>query len=652
MNERLSTRNLAEHLAYQTGLDRKRAEEFIDALTSYFTQGLERNKVVKIFGLGVFKIMLVRERESVHIQTGERFVIPAHHKLSFIPDKNFKEQINRPFALFEPIEATENDMIDFNYDDELSPSIQLGDRDHTSYFDELPDLAPLANDADYEDDQTPLTEGAAYEDELPPLAEGAAYEDTPTPLAEGADYEDKLPPLAEGATYEDTPTPLAEGAAYEDELPPLAKGAAYEDELPPLVEGAAYEDAQPLTPPSFNDDYFDIDLLNEVMKKNNEETFFEDFGYEKESKPVSPHDNNLFEEQTISGFSNDTSTNKERIAPDFLDVTPANEAKNVSESFLEDLEYDIQAAHKSLSEELPYDLVSVSTTYTHKPDEMETTVPENEEAMDAESSYFAPGKKRRKALVWFYLLVIPVCVIIGSIIGAYIFLGLNTDRTLKVKQNQDIPITDFGTTSLIDDDADFNDLLPELNPNPEGNNDDLVNNGSEDALPEIIISENNTSDSNSIRKREIEPVTDWLIPSPDNTRNSGTRRANEPNRALEERNRALTNTRQTTPTGSTVRTTDNSNTTTATATAAAGTKSFPANIKMSAGTTLTQIALDYYGNKVFWVYIYEHNKSRINDPHRVPIGTELQLPAPSAYGIDSKNAASLQRAAQKQAQYN
>ena len=51
----------------------------------------------------------VKERESIHVNTGERIVIPAHHKLSFLPDKILKEKINRPFAFFEAIETNETE---------------------------------------------------------------------------------------------------------------------------------------------------------------------------------------------------------------------------------------------------------------------------------------------------------------------------------------------------------------------------------------------------------------------------------------------------------------------------------------------------------------------------------------------------------------
>ncbi|MDR3267179.1 MAG: HU family DNA-binding protein [Tannerella sp.] len=105
MNERLNTSDLAERLAYQTSIGKNNAEKFINTISDFIINGIETNKSVKIIGLGTFKVMLVRERESVHIQTGERFVIPAHHKLSFIPDKDMKDSINKPFAFLEPVEA-------------------------------------------------------------------------------------------------------------------------------------------------------------------------------------------------------------------------------------------------------------------------------------------------------------------------------------------------------------------------------------------------------------------------------------------------------------------------------------------------------------------------------------------------------------------
>ena len=105
MNERDTIRSVAELLAAQTGLDNDYIEKFIETLCQIILQGVKQDHVVRINGLGVFKIQLVRKRESVHIKTGERFVIPAHHKIAYTPDKELKELINRPFSFLSPIET-------------------------------------------------------------------------------------------------------------------------------------------------------------------------------------------------------------------------------------------------------------------------------------------------------------------------------------------------------------------------------------------------------------------------------------------------------------------------------------------------------------------------------------------------------------------
>jgi hypothetical protein len=69
---------------------------------------------------------------------------------------------------------------------------------------------------------------------------------------------------------------------------------------------------------------------------------------------------------------------------------------------------------------------------------------------------------------------------------------------------------------------------------------------------------------------------------------------------------------------------------------------------MTAGSSLTQIAMEHYGDKVFWVYIYEYNKNQIEDFNNVPVGMEIRLPQPGIYGINAKNEDSIQKARRKQ----
>ncbi|MDD4515135.1 HU family DNA-binding protein [Massilibacteroides sp.] len=112
MNERLNISDLATLLAEYTGKDKKTTELFVRELISVISDALLEERIVKVKGLGTFKIIQVDERESVHVNTGERFVIPAHSKFTFTPDKELKEQVNKPFASFETTEL--NDGVTFS----------------------------------------------------------------------------------------------------------------------------------------------------------------------------------------------------------------------------------------------------------------------------------------------------------------------------------------------------------------------------------------------------------------------------------------------------------------------------------------------------------------------------------------------------------
>ena len=69
---------------------------------------------------------------------------------------------------------------------------------------------------------------------------------------------------------------------------------------------------------------------------------------------------------------------------------------------------------------------------------------------------------------------------------------------------------------------------------------------------------------------------------------------------------------------------------------------------VEAGTRLTLLSLSYYGDKVFWVYLYIANRDVIKDPNRVPAGTSLRIPMPDRYRIDAADKESVARAAKLQ----
>ena len=100
MNNRLSITDLASLLATATSKNKRDTELFLRTLIVLVTRKLFEDKIVKVKGIGTFKLVQVEARESVRVQTGERFVIPAHYKFTFVPDKEIKDRVNKPFSFF------------------------------------------------------------------------------------------------------------------------------------------------------------------------------------------------------------------------------------------------------------------------------------------------------------------------------------------------------------------------------------------------------------------------------------------------------------------------------------------------------------------------------------------------------------------------
>ena len=105
----MDNKHFIKSLSDKTGQNASEAEKFLKELALLFNEGITNDNFIKVRGIGIFKVVLVKERESVHVNTGERIVIPSHNKLSFIPEKKLRELINKPFALFEVIETQDDE---------------------------------------------------------------------------------------------------------------------------------------------------------------------------------------------------------------------------------------------------------------------------------------------------------------------------------------------------------------------------------------------------------------------------------------------------------------------------------------------------------------------------------------------------------------
>lgn len=122
---KISIQDLSSVLVDKRGLSKKEASNFISEMFDIVQQELEKEKLVKIKGLGTFKIIDVDDRESVNVNTGERVLIEGHGKITFTPDSLMKELVNKPFSQFETVVL--NDGVEF----EEEPSEEVSESRET-----------------------------------------------------------------------------------------------------------------------------------------------------------------------------------------------------------------------------------------------------------------------------------------------------------------------------------------------------------------------------------------------------------------------------------------------------------------------------------------------------------------------------------------
>lgn len=121
---KISLSDLAQRLAEKSGISQQDAELFIRKMFDVANEGLQSDKLVKMKWLGTFKVMAVKDRESVDVNTGERIIIEGRDKISFTPDNILKEIVNKPFAQFETVVV--NDGVDF---DEIDRKFENAEED-------------------------------------------------------------------------------------------------------------------------------------------------------------------------------------------------------------------------------------------------------------------------------------------------------------------------------------------------------------------------------------------------------------------------------------------------------------------------------------------------------------------------------------------
>ncbi|MBR3520376.1 MAG: HU family DNA-binding protein [Paludibacteraceae bacterium] len=118
MNNKVTLQDLADQLSAISGQSKKLSEGFLRALTEIVEDALAKDGIAKVKGIGTFKIVAIEERKSVSVTDGSAVIIPAHKKITFTPEKELKEAVNKPFEDLETYVLPSDGPVDGPYEED------------------------------------------------------------------------------------------------------------------------------------------------------------------------------------------------------------------------------------------------------------------------------------------------------------------------------------------------------------------------------------------------------------------------------------------------------------------------------------------------------------------------------------------------------
>ena len=211
---RLTINSLAKLLMQKHGLDKNEALQFLTAVFETVQYGLQKDKQVKVKGLGTFKVIEVEARESINVNTGERLLIESHSKITFVPDTAMKDLVNKPFSSFETVIL--NDGVNF---DDMETASQVVKKEIETLIEQ-----PDGDDETMEEQVMEPEVGVEYESET--------NTDEMTPLLEMVDVQDSqeegtVESSSEESPIEESPTEESPIEEPPTEDPPIEEENDY-----------------------------------------------------------------------------------------------------------------------------------------------------------------------------------------------------------------------------------------------------------------------------------------------------------------------------------------------------------------------------------------------------------------------------------------
>lgn len=672
MSNKLVLQDLVDLLAKKSKITKKEADSFFRELFQLILDRIFENDSVKIKDFGTFKLVMVSSRESVDVNTGEKIEIRAHSKLSFIPDKTLKNLVNKPFSQFETILLEDGVNFDVSFDSDDDSDSESEEKE---YIIDVPEAEEVSDDEvdaveieakdSKESDEQIIVKDSVEESvvevkdrentsavsvpQYPSFNQSFVY----TYTATSSNTSDSITITIPKNDYQGSvvsPSPIEDSEKKSD----LVESDSHKFKEEKLKIDILTSENDDFESHQEEEDIIDDDLDVIHQDKADGEPVLEEVKSETKERryidPISAPDSKEQKEDLVYiDHDSEIETEEDIVLPPPV----ISYSKSVSKTVNIDLEKS-DISHSDVDRVKDHKDISSSKVVYSEEDPERPLFPEDEEAiitdddfvdlsMDGDSSnvnndskninhiannkpastrsvsytetiddvdipyhdYYAPtlGQKIKKALPW---------VILGLIILG--FVGYNVIPMFNVKYDYESKLNRHNLTT--------SDTLPLL----DQEDDTLIQTT---ILLDSLKSQPVISDSVHRQTKVLPTVNDSAAPAhmPDrrisdnlkidviNKAQQYIQRYPPKTKKVEEQPKVETNVAKT------------------------------QYDVIRRGVTLRNLATKHYGNGDYWVYIYQSNKAKITNPNSIPIGTNLVIPALSAYGIsNSKDQKEIQKA--------
>ena len=223
---KLTLNNIAKVLVEKNGLEPKEAMMFTTAMFDLIHDRLNEEGIVKVKGLGTFKMIRVEARESINVRTGERVLIDSHAKITFTPDAVMKELVNKPFSQFETVVL--NDDVEFT---DMKSEETTDETNNSEQSESLVDVVSEGGTPEPAPEPAPEPVAEPAPEPAPVVAPEPVAEPTPEPAPEPvAEVAPEPTPVVAPEPTREVPEPTVPSADEESEENTSAVQTCYEED--------------------------------------------------------------------------------------------------------------------------------------------------------------------------------------------------------------------------------------------------------------------------------------------------------------------------------------------------------------------------------------------------------------------------------------